>query len=400
MHRTTILLAPALAPLTGSGPLGCAVRDLARALGKAGWQVTIALGVDSTANTNSVGLARRLEPLKVDKWELTVHEGAIEGGAIKLLAFSNGESAATPESCLRAALQLESEVPEVVHLWPATQAGLGVVAALASSTVMHLDTAKISPEAAGADLILLPSRPAAQLARKDENSPLKDHQEKVHGLAPGCDDREWTPSRDRSLAERMEEPSTKTKAAAKAALQAELGLPESDLPLLGILAPITKLSRTAAEDLLKLPLQLVGINAGSNIEALANRAPKKAVCRRTSSEAQAQKLSHRIVAAADFILLPDTPSPVSRLFPCRYGTAIIARQQGEAAERLVNFDDRSNTGSAFLFQKDTELLAAVRQAIRAYECGEETRAALIQRCIQLDLSWNTVALRLNDMLLE
>lgn len=406
-NKTTLLLAPSLAPLTGTeDPQGCAVRDLARALQQAGWEVTVVVGVDESVDTNRVGLARLLEPLSLGGRELIVHEGNIESGDIRLIALGD-TNRPKPALCLQAALTM-IDVPGVLQLWSGTRNAISAIGELFSeddtpAIVVHLAQAGSTTEAiraqlAQADVLLLSSKTAASEQRRIKNSAWGPLKEKIYGLSPGYDDREWNPARDSMLSKRMDPPDRASKAEAKKALRAELGLKEDDLPLIGVVAETKDLTRDAAAKLLELPAQFVGIDAGAQLSAMASRSPTQAASPRPVSEYEQKQLRHRIVAAADFILMPGEASPVSQLYPCRYGAAVIAPKKGEFAERLANFDLRSLTGAGFLYQEDHEIVHAVRQAVLAWHAGTETRDALIERCLQIDQSWNTTALRLGELL--
>ncbi len=394
--KTTLLLAPALAPLTGSDPLACSVRDLARALQENGWAVTVAIGLDATeestqAGLRRAGLARRLEPLTVSGQDLVVSEGM--AGDIRILALSfDGKPDAT--ITLKAARALGQE-PTLLQLWDATAAALPSSAS--TKTVVHHSDMKSADGLEAADIVLMPSKTDAVAALKLKDSPFTTISEKLRGLAPGFDAREWNPSRDSLLAERMDPPTAAGKAAAKAALRAELGLKNADLPLIAVVSRIEKLPRALGAELIKLPLQIAGLGAGPHIEALATRAPQVAACPKPLSDFETRQLRHRIVAAADFVLLAPHATPSSQLFPCQYGTAVIAQNSGEAGERIVNFDLNSRTGSGFLYRNQDELMATIRNAIAAWQAGEDTRDALIRRCLQLDLSWQTTALRFDEL---
>ncbi len=405
-NKTTLLLAPSLAPLTGTDAQACAVRDLARSLQRAGWQVTVVVGIDEQVDTNRVGLARRLEPLKLGTAEVVVHEGNIESGDIRLIAIGSANRP-RPAQCLEAAMTL-SDAPMVLQLWSATRSAISGLSEIFAgkqvpTVVVHLAqagsaTQSIRDELAHADLLLLSSKTAAAEQKRKKNSDWGELTNKMHGLAPGYDEREWNPARDSMLAKRMDPPEVAIKAEAKATLRAELGLADEDLPLIGIVSEIKDISREVAATLLELPVQFAAIDAGSNISAMAARSPLKAACPKPLSDYERKQLRHRIVAAADFVLMPGEASPVSQLYPCRYGAALIAPKKGEFAERLVNFDSRSQTGAGFLYREDHELINAVRQAILAYESGEEARAALIERSLRIDQSWDTTALRFGELL--
>jgi glycogen synthase len=404
--KTTLLLAPALAPLTGDDPQACAVRDLARALQQTGWHVTVVLGVDKSVDTNRVGLARRLEPLTLGDEEFIVHEGSIESGDIRLLAIG-ADQEPKPIACLEAAMTL-MEAPSVLQLWARTRSALPAAESLqtadgSTAVVVHLAPGGTSTEAmraelAQADLLLLSSKTALKEQTSKKNSLWGDLTGKLQGLPPGFDDREWNPARDGMLARRMDPPDLATKTEAKEALRAELGLKDEDVPLIGVVTEFKSIPREMAAELLKLPVQFAGIDAGSQLESMASRSPRQAACPKPVSDYERKQLRHRIVAAADFVLMPAAPTPLSQLYPCRYGTAVIAPKKGEFAERLANFDSRTRTGCGFLYREDHELINTIRHAIAVWGEGEETRAALIERCLNLDLSWDTVALRLTELL--
>ncbi len=394
--KTTLLLAPALAPLTGSDPLACAVRDLAKALQENGWAVTVAIGIDATdessqAGLRRAGLARRLEPLTANGQELIVSEGSVGDMKVVALTFAGSPDATSTLEATRAL----GEDPALIQLWGPTASALSSCAP--AKTLVHHADAKSAKGLEAADLVLMQSKTDAKAALKIKDSPFAPLSAKLRGLAPGFDAREWNPSRDSLLAERMDPPTAATKAAAKAALRIELGLKDVDVPLIAVVSTIEKLPRALGAELIKLPVQIAGLGAGKHIEALASRAPQVAACPKPLSDFETRQLRHRIVAAADFVLLAPGANPTSQLFPCQYGTAVIAHNSGEAGDRIVNFDLNSRTGSGFLYRNQDELMATICNAIQAWESGEETRDALIQRCLHLDLSWQTAALRFDEL---
>jgi glycogen synthase len=394
--KTTLLLAPALAPLTGSDPLACAVRDLAKALQENGWAVTVAIGIDATdessqAGLRRAGLARRLEPLTATGQELIVSEGSVGDMKVVALTFAGSPDATSTLEATRAL----GEDPALIQLWGPTASALSSCAP--AKTLVHHADAKSAKGLEAADLVLMQSKTDAKAALKIKDSPFAPLSAKLRGLAPGFDAREWNPSRDSLLAERMDPPTAAIKAAAKAALRIELGLKDVDVPLIAVVSTIEKLPRALGAELIKLPVQIAGLGAGKHIEALASRAPQVAACPKPLSDFETRQLRHRIVAAADFVLLAPGANPTSQLFPCQYGTAVIAHNSGEAGDRIVNFDLNSRTGSGFLYRNQDELMATICNAIQAWEAGEETRDALIQRCLHLDLSWQTAALRFDEL---
>ncbi len=407
MTTTTMLLAPALSPLTSNlGLLGSAIRDYARSLQQNGAKVTIVIAIDSKAQPNRLGLARRLQPVTIEGKSFVVHEGSIEGGHIQLLAIAKPDSDSAPSAtdAFKTALTIAA-IPHSLQVWPATQDALPYSESLSPApiAIVHVNEARVGfhfveEGLQNAKLLILPSPGIAAKVRGAKDSKLAPYAEKLFGIAPGYDAREWNPSRDSMLTERLDPPTAVNKAAAKAALQKELGLEEKSVPVLGVISKITALQRSVAEELLGLDLQIVGVDAGPSIESLASRSPKQVACPTLSSDREKRQLRHRILAAADFVLMPSKMQPTSQLFPSRYGTAVIARNKGEFADRLVNFDVRSQSGSGFLYEEEHEVVASVEQAIAAWKAGEDTRNSLIERNLQLDLSWETVALQIEELL--
>ncbi len=400
-QKSTMLLAPALAPIAGTDPLACAVRDLGKALALGGWQVAIVIGLDATnevtqAGLRKAGLARRLAPLQIESQELIVYQGSLGDVSVLALATDGKPNAAIT---LKAALELgqpTKQPPALLQLWTDTASALEVSGN--TKTVVHHE-GSTTENLEAADLVFLSSKSAARAALRNAKSPLAGMGTKLHGLAPGYDSRTWNPERDSLLIQSMAPPTAATKAEAKAALRKELGLKDVDQPLLGVISRIEKLPRALGAELLSLPLQIVGVDAGPHIEALASRSPQNAASPRPDSDYETRQLRHRIVAAADFLLLPPGPSPTSQLFACRYGTSIIATYDNEPGDRLINFDANSHTGSGFLYRDNDELLSAIHRAIAVWEAGEEMRNTLIKRCLEIDLSWQTTVMRFDELVM-
>lgn len=399
--KTTLLLAPALAPVTGSDAQACAIRDLARALQKNGWQVNIVLGIDNQCDTSRVGLARRLEPVAINNTNYSIHQGNIESGDIQLLAVE-GSNRPTSRVCLDIALSLFGK-PDVIQVWSQTRNVLPYVDTLEAPPlrIVHLSQASTSTGAmreqlAHAELLLLSSKADAKAEQKKKTSHWAELTPKLQGLTPGANLREWNPARDSLLSQRMTPPDTENKNKAKQALRAELGLADLDQPLIGIVSKLPTLSKATMDEWLSLQTQFVGIG-DTGVDTMAVRAPSQVASPKISSDYEQKRMQHRIVAAADFILMPATPSPISQLYPCQYGTAIVAPKCGEFAERIVNFDPQTKTGSGFLYKEHHEITHAIRNAIAVWQLGNDTRSALIERCLQLDLSWETTAMRLIEL---
>ncbi len=87
----------------------------------------------------------------------------------------------------------------------------------------------------------------------------------------------------------------------------------------------------------------------------------------------------------------------SRFEPCgqgqmiamRYGTPPIVHRTGGLADTVVDVDDRPEDGTGFVHSADTPaaLVEACRRAIRRYRAGGPEWAALLDRGMSIDWSW-------------
>lgn len=405
-----LFLAPALAPITGNADLGCGLRDLARALAARGVRVTVAIADAEGLDDEAHGLARRLEPRPVDGHELIVFEGNLEGGDVEVYAFrhADGGGAVAPALLARAALALledRDRQPMAVHAWHATAAALAAIDG--PLRVLHIDGPQaiaadpaVAEELAAADRIVLPSRSAARAARSDDTGPLAAHCDKIVGIAPGANRRQWTPLRDSLLSEPLVPTDPESRARAKRHLQRRLRLPHREAtPVLGVIASCPLVTRASADSLLELGAQLAITGGGPTLEALSSRRPSQAAAPAVASDAERRELQHQIVAGSDFILVGDTaPSPVSAMGFLAYGTAPVAPAAGEWADRVVEFEPTSGSGSGFLYAEGDPagLVAAVRRAVRCFDRAP-VRAALAERAVAVDTSWDTAAARLIEL---
>lgn len=396
---STLVLAPEYAPFTGRSPRALAVAELCRALAQEHWRVTVILAAGSSLSQDSQGLARRLEPLRhpaLGSRELTVFEGEREAGAVRVIAVGGADDI-EPGTLLRLA---RSARPEHVDIVLSFQDQRGMIQAFEdhepprpASLVCLWEPQRIenAAELRHADRIIVPSPHLARLLRASTEGPAAELAERFVGILPGADSR-WNPSRDSYLTHRLDPVTVTNKEQSRARLRKDLGLPDIDVPLVAMIGEVKKLSRLAAEQLSKLPVQLVAVDAGRDLSALASRCPSRVAF--ATGEARA----HEAAAAADFFVVTDPgPTPLSGLVACRYGAAPIAEKAGEANDRLVDFDPESQSGCAILYAEPKDLPQAIHRCIRLWRQGPETRQTLVDRCAALDLSWHSTALQLSEL---
>ncbi len=205
---------------------------------------------------------------------------------------------------------------------------------------------------------------------------LRARRERVSGILNGVDYAAWNPATDPLLNAHFDSRRMRGKARVKRALQCLLGLEERPDALL--FAAVTRLSEQKGlhlvppilADLIDRGGQLVILGSG---DAAIERALRDALdCHPGQAALRIgydERLAHRIIAAADVILLPSRfePCGLTQLYGLRYGALPLVHAVGGLADtvtdcNLETLDDGSANG--FTFHKFTVdgLRGAVRRA--------------------------------------
>ena len=232
---------------------------------------------------------------------------------------------------------------------------------------------------------------------------LTARRDRLSGILNGIDLETWDPARDPHLAVRYDADDRSGKAACKAALQREVGLPiRTGVPLLGQVARMTeqkgwKLLLDAGEELATLDAQFVFLAHGERrfeegVANLVRRYPSKFAFKTGDNE----PLSHRIVAGADLFLVPSMfePCGLTQMYAQRYGTVPIVRATGGLEDTVVDYDDATRTGTGFKFElaHPDALVATVRRALSLTK-RREAFDALAGQIMRTDHGWARSARR-------
>ncbi|WP_265501547.1 glycogen synthase GlgA [Paracoccus beibuensis] len=161
----------------------------------------------------------------------------------------------------------------------------------------------------------------------------------LHGILNGIDDSAWNPATDPAIA-RYDSPEGKV--AAKAALQAELGLPQAEGPLYVIV------SRMTHQKGLDLVLQILPdiLDQGGQLAVLGSGDPGLEHAFRQAGEdpnvsvriGYDEPFSHRLIAGGDAILVPSRfePCGLTQMYGLRYGTIPVVALTGGLADTVIN----------------------------------------------------------------
>ena len=215
---------------------------------------------------------------------------------------------------------------------------------------------------------------------------MSDHfLQRIHdfeGILNGCDYNDWSPETDKLIPFNFDSNDLSGKEKCKKALQKEVGLAVSDVPMFGMVCRLTEqkgfdLIIPILERFLKHKVQLVIIGSGDpgitgHLTALATHYSDKFKFINTYSN----QLSHRVEAGADFFMMPSIfePCGLNQLYSLAYGTLPIVRAVGGLKDTVIDYDQDTDNANGFMFYdvNPNQLLNLLRRAILLYiECPEE-----------------------------
>ena len=215
--------------------------------------------------------------------------------------------------------------------------------------------------------------------------------EDVWGIINGIDYGLWSPRNDTRIVAPYDAEHLEGKAACKADLQAEFGLPQDpDLPLLGM---VTRLDAQKGLDLVAEILdesddfQLALLGTGDpQLEASFSQAAEK----RPDIGARLEfsnTLARKVYAGADMFLMPSRYEPcgLGQMIALAYGTVPIVRRTGGLADTIHATGSKPN-GFDFEDYSTEALTAVIDRALRAYADPKRWRK-LIANAFASDYSW-------------
>ncbi|MEX2119021.1 MAG: glycogen synthase GlgA [Pirellulales bacterium] len=231
---------------------------------------------------------------------------------------------------------------------------------------------------------------------------LQQRREVLSGIINGVDYDVWNPAIDQHLPARYDAATfARGKAACKAALQAELGLPvQPRVPLVGLVGRLTDqkgldLVAGVVQDWVRsAEVQWAILGMGEPkyhqlFTTLSERFGQKLAARLMFSE----ELAHRIEGGADMFLMPSRfePCGLSQLYSMKYGCVPVVRATGGLADTVVDatretLADGTATGFSFREYETLALAETLRRALDAYN-QPEAWPRLVETGMRQDWSW-------------
>ena len=233
---------------------------------------------------------------------------------------------------------------------------------------------------------------------------------KLTGITNGIDVGTFNPETDPALpAHYNSETFVEGKAAVKAKLQEEVGLPVK--PNVPLMVMVTRLAGHKGLDLLcyiarrlmwEQDAQLLILGTGEPqyetfFKELAGQFPDQVAAKITFNLG----LAARIYAGADIYLMPSKSEPcgLSQMNAMRYGTVPVVHATGGLKDTVPPCDENGEGGLGFTFQSYNadDFLAAIERALNLYRNNPDGFHALQHREMCQDFSWNVPAGRYMEL---
>ncbi len=234
---------------------------------------------------------------------------------------------------------------------------------------------------------------------------LAGRRDGVVGIINGIDVDSWDPATDSHLAANYSRTDLSGKAVCKKALQLELGLPNRDIPLIGVIGRLTSqkgfdLLAEIIPELMTVGVQIAILGTGDRIledrfQSAKERYPQQIGLSLKFDEGRA----HRIEAGADMLVMPSRYEPcgLTQLYSLRYGTIPIVRKTGGLADTVIPYrPSTALAGDATGFQFEgisaDSLLATILLALKVY-ADRAAWTSIQQAGMRVDCSWECSAKR-------
>lgn len=223
---------------------------------------------------------------------------------------------------------------------------------------------------------------------------------KLRGITNGIDTSVWDPRADKHLAATFDADDLTGKDACRSALRFEVGLRQSDGPIVGCVSRLSAQKGIdhlcdVAGDVVRRGGQIVVLGEGD--EALEHRLhwlqaahPGSIAFRRAFDEG----LAHRIYAGSDLFAMPSRfePCGLAQMYSMRYGTVPVARATGGLVDTIAPLHNQHDVGGAtgILYSNDDGLGGALKWAL---EIARDPGAmqALRRNGMREDFSWEKSA---------
>jgi starch synthase len=236
---------------------------------------------------------------------------------------------------------------------------------------------------------------------------LREAEWKTRGVVNGIDYAEWAPQNDTHLdsdgyrrygADDLLE----GKAACKAALQRELGLPvDAAAPLLAFIGRLdyqkgVDLIAESFDWLMEQGAQVALLGSGrEDLEQALREMEGRGGGRARAHVGFSVALAHRLTAGADVLLMPSRfePCGLNQLYAMSYGTVPVVHAVGGLRDTVRPFDPHANEGTGWTFAHADghSFRQACFDAMLTFREHRASFEGIQRRGMAQDLSWDAAA---------
>jgi starch synthase len=222
----------------------------------------------------------------------------------------------------------------------------------------------------------------------------------LQGILNGLNAELFNPRTDIHVMQQFDVGSIEQRDVNRAALRAELNLPDLEGP---VLAMVTRLTEQKGVDLVLRALpEIMAAHAQLVVLGDGDRWLKDELGRLEDEHRSHVRLvarfdeglAQRIYAGSDMFLMPSRYEPcgLGQLIAMRYGAIPIGRRTGGLADTILDFDENPETATGFLFEEfsTVDFAAAFERAVRAFR-EPDVWLRLQQNAMSRDYSWRASA---------
>ena len=236
---------------------------------------------------------------------------------------------------------------------------------------------------------------------------LRERKKDLHGIINGLDCHSWDPALDTAIPTAFNSENLNGKRACKRLLQQELGLElRHDVPIVSLVSRLDRqkginLVENAWDRLMTRDVQFVLLGSGNQEsmafwESQANKYPGKISINLGFDE----KLSRRVYAASDLLLVPSLYEPcgLTQMIALAYGALPVVRNTGGLSDTVIDVTKQPRQGYGFVFDKfdSDELLSSIDRALDIYP-HRSRWLTLVKRGMTQNFSWVKSAEHYHDL---
>lgn len=236
---------------------------------------------------------------------------------------------------------------------------------------------------------------------EDLEGVLLSRKKDLYGIINGISYDVFNPEADPCIPFPFNEKTLNMKAENKKALQKELGLPQENVPLVGVVHRLVEqkglfMVCEAFKQMMDLNVQFVLLGIGDPYYEDAFLEFMKKYPDKVSTNIDFnEELAHRIYAGSDIFLMPSVYEPcgLGQMISLRYGTIPIVRETGGLKDTIIDIDRDFENGNGFTFRKiqTADFFEAFNRAVDTYRDEPGTWLEMVKRGLRSDFSWNRSA---------